>query len=110
MNPAIYNLFSKLPDASKDECFTQILLTPNIRFERIVSKGQTTPEGIWYDQKQHEWVLVLQGAARICFEGKESKFLGVGDYVEIPPHCRHRVEWTDPRTETIWLAVHFDND
>ena len=34
----------------------------SIRVERIVSNGQVTPEGEWYDQDLDEWVVVLADA------------------------------------------------
>lgn len=101
-------MFENLPDASKQECCTTLLTGANLRFERIVSLGQSTPAGEWYDQEQHEWVMVVQGSAELLFEGeKEARSMKQGDFVEIPSHCRHRVEWTDPAIETIWLAIHF---
>ena len=80
-----------------------------LRIERIVSTGQSTPEGSWFDQAWSEWVIVLAGEALIAFEDDaESRRLRPGDYLFIPPHRRHRVAWTDPGRPTIWLAVHFD--
>ena len=91
-------------------CFfrVQTLLTAaNVRIERIVSHGHASPEGFWYDQDQHEWVVVLKGAARLCFEGREQVELKQGDFLNIPVHKRHRVEWTTPEEPTIWLAVFY---
>jgi cupin 2 domain-containing protein len=77
------------------------------RIERIVSNGQASPPGFWYDQDATEWVFLIAGSAAILFEGDEmAKELAPGDYVEIPAHRRHRVAWTDPDRETVWLAVH----
>lgn len=78
--------------------------------ERIVSTGQTSPEGFWYDDPREEWVVLLAGAAALEFEAQGSVRHGMlpGDYVHIPPHCRHRVAWTDPALPTVWLAVYFD--
>jgi cupin 2 domain-containing protein len=64
-------------------------------------------EGFWYDQPENEWVLLVQGAARLQLENREPIDLRPGDYVLIPAHQKHRVDWTDPNQETIWLAVHF---
>lgn len=103
------NIFKDIPDASKTECITPLLTRSNLRFERIVSLGQSSPDEYWYDQHQHEWVILIQGNAVLRFEDDEEPYqMSAGDYIEIPAHCRHRVEWTDPDTETIWLAVHFD--
>jgi cupin 2 domain-containing protein len=81
---------------------------PGVRIERIVSTGQATPEGQWYDQETDEWVLVVDGAARLRIEGEEAdRELAAGDWVLLPAHCRHRVTWTQAEPPTIWLAVHF---
>ena len=78
------------------------------RVERIVSRGQSSPEGFWYDQDEHEWVLLLKGAARLRLEGREEPVeLGPGDTLVLPARCRHRVEWTAENEETVWLAIHF---
>jgi cupin 2 domain-containing protein len=73
-----------------------------------VSRGHTSPEGFWYDQEEHEWILLLKGGAILLFENQQCSIsLGPGDYLDIPAHIRHRVEWTDPDQETVWLAVHY---
>lgn len=78
------------------------------RNQRIVSTGQVTLEGRWYDQDAHEWVMVVEGAARLRIEGEsEERELGEGDWILLPAHCRHRVTWTRASPPTIWLAVHF---
>jgi cupin 2 domain-containing protein len=80
---------------------------PGARVERIVSTGQASPEGFWYDQDWTEWVVVLTGSAGVRIEGEEAaRILAPGAYLEIPPHVRHRVEWTDADEPTVWLAVH----
>jgi cupin 2 domain-containing protein len=101
------NIFSDLVRASEEE--TSILAEhPGAVVERIVSTGQASPPGFWYDQGWAEWVIVLEGAARLLIEGEGgARGLGPGDYVELPAHCRHRVEWTDPDRPTVWLAVHW---
>jgi cupin 2 domain-containing protein len=100
------NLFTDLPSKLPDELLTTLLEANNLRIERIVSHGHASPNGFWYDQDQHEWVVVLQGAARLSIEG-ESKELKPGDYINIPAHQKHRVEWTTPVEPTIWLAVFY---
>ena len=101
------NLFAGVVVGAADESFTQILRTPGVRIERIVSTGQRTPAGSWYDQDAPEWVLVVAGRARLLFDDEGSpRELGPGDYVLIPAHRRHRVTWTDPAAPTIWLAIH----
>ncbi len=93
---------------AEEEIFEELLCGGRFRVERIISTGQTTPAGSWYDQESDEWVLLLSGAARLRFENEAGEVaLKPGDFVNIPAHCRHRVEWTDPRQETVWLALHY---
>lgn len=90
-----------------EERLTGLLAVPGLRIERIVSTGQASPPGFWYDQDWAEWVLVLSGSAGLLFEGEVGpRVLRPGDHVLIPARARHRVEWTDPGRPTVWLAVH----
>ncbi|WP_338109447.1 cupin domain-containing protein [Pseudomaricurvus alkylphenolicus] len=102
------NLFKNLPDTLDEEVFEDLLTGNNVRVERILSHGQTTPRGEWYDQEQHEWVILLKGGARIGYDNGREISLEAGDHVNIPAHCRHRVTWTDPQQVTVWLAVFYD--
>ena len=102
------NLFSNLPDNIPDELIQTLVVDGNLRIERIVSRGHASPEGLWYDQPSHEWVIVLRGAATIRFADAEDPInLKCGDSLQISAHRRHRVEWTTPDEPTIWLAVHY---
>jgi cupin 2 domain-containing protein len=102
------NLFSNLPDKIDKETFETILSSDNLTIERIVSKGHRSPEGYWYDQDKHEWVLVLKGSAELRFENEQEIVkMMPGDYINIPAHRKHRVEWTDPDGSTVWLAVRY---
>jgi cupin 2 domain-containing protein len=102
------NLFTDLPRNLPDELFTTLLNTANLRIERIISQGHASPEGFWYDQDQHEWVVMLKGAARLRFEGDEQPVeMKPGDFMNIQAHKKHRVEWTTPDEPTIWLAVFY---
>ena len=102
------NLLRDLPDAGATEITEALVSGPGLRIERIVSFGQASPEGFWYDQDEAEWVVLLAGAARLCFENEtQARALGPGDWVEIAAHRRHRVEWTDPDQPTVWLAVFY---
>jgi len=102
------NLFEGLQPHSNEELFTKLLDSPSVRIERIVSHGHASPEGFWYDQDEHEWVVVLKGAARLRFEDDSRAIeLKPGDSLTIPAHRRHRVEWTTPDEPTVWLAVHY---
>ncbi|MFV1968525.1 MAG: cupin domain-containing protein [Pirellulaceae bacterium] len=103
-----HNLYDNIPSQLPEELFTDILKTQTFRMERIVSQGHASPEGFWYDQDQNEWVMVLEGAARIRIEDRtDAVELRPGDYLTIPAYKRHRVEWTAPDQRTVWLAVHF---
>ncbi len=102
------NLFAGIPAALPEELLETLVDTRSVRIERIVSQGHASPEGFWYDQNQHEWVLLLRGAARLRFEGDQNALeMKPGDFVNIPAHRRHRVEWTTPDGPTVWLAVHY---
>ena len=102
------NLLGGLPDARAGEIAEALLAAPGMRIERIVSHGQASPPGFWYDQAEAEWVLLLAGAARLRFADEPAdRLLAPGDCIDIAPHRRHRVEWTDPTTPTIWLAVFY---
>jgi cupin 2 domain-containing protein len=100
------NFFTDLPLELPEEVFTTILQSGNLRIERIVSQGHTSPDGFWYDQDQNEWVLVLQGSARLRLESEVLEMQS-GDFVNIPAHQKHRVEWTTPDQLTIWLAIYY---
>jgi len=103
------NLRADLPPGrAVKELLTVLLGRPDLRIERIVSTGQVTPDGEWYDQDTDEFVLVVTGAARLRIEDEaEDRQLAEGDWLLLPAHCRHRVTWTRAEPPTIWLAVHF---
>lgn len=108
MPPEIHNILADLPPAIPDEDIETLVDASSVRIERIVSCGQSTPAGQWFDQARDEWVLVLSGSAELLFEGSAAaRRMTAGDAVLIPAGCRHRVSWTDPALKTVWLAVHF---
>ena len=100
------NLFSNIPTDLSEEVVETLLKTKSLRIERIVSHGHASAEDSWYDQHQHEWVLLLRGEAKLQFED-DTELLSMkpGDYTNIPAHRRHRVEWTTPTEPTIWLVI-----
>jgi cupin 2 domain-containing protein len=100
------NLFDSLPTSIPNELIQVIAGNQHVRIERIVSHGHSSPDGFWYDQDENEWVIVLKGAARLRFDDRSVE-LKAGDFVNIPAHKKHRVEWTTPDEPTIWLAVFF---
>ena len=104
----IRNIFSGIQKQAPEEVLETILQTGQFKIERIISNGHSTAEGEWYDQDKCEWVLVVKGTAGLLFEGSNKTVtMKTGDYINIPEHQKHRVEWTDPEEETIWLAVHY---
>jgi len=103
------NLFAEVPTMLPAELIEKLVDTPDIRIERIVSTGQTSPPGFWYDQPESEWVVVLRGEATLEFEG-ETRGMKPGDYVLIPPHRKHRVNSTSVKEPTVWLAVFFGKE
>jgi cupin 2 domain-containing protein len=102
------NLFRFLPAPAHEEVLDVLAESPSVSIERIVSRGHRSPEGFWYDQDRTEWVVVLRGRAALMLEGEASpRMLEPGDALTIPAHARHRVEWTDPDQDTVWLAVFY---
>ena len=102
------NLFAEIEPGAGAEQVSGLTSTRDIRIERIVSMGEATPANEWLEQDRAEWVALLSGAAGLRFEnGAATCVLAPGDWVEIPAHTRHRVEWTDAEKPSIWLAVHF---
>ncbi|MBY5993912.1 cupin domain-containing protein [Ferrimonas balearica] len=103
------NLFAQLPplEPSQPEWFQTLLSGQGWQLERILSAGHRSEAGFWYDQPQGEFVLLLQGEARLRIEQEaEARTLGPGDWLYLPAGCRHRVEWTSPTQPTLWLALH----
>jgi len=102
------NLFADLPADRQAEVIEVLAQSSCVRIERIVSHGQKSPDGFWYDQSEDEWVIVLQGEATLRLEGQSNLHrLRTGDYLLIPAHVRHRVESTLSNPTTIWLAVFY---
>ena len=104
------NLFHGVPQVLHDELMENLIEREGCRIERIVSRGHCSPEGFWYDQEEGEWVMVMKGAARLAVErenGIETVEMSAGDWIDLPAHTRHRVEWTDPDGDTVWLAVFY---
>lgn len=100
------NLFSDVPANLPDEIVETLLCAADVRIERIVSHGHASPDGFWYDQREHEWVLLLTGAARLRFDDGAVD-LNPGDYLNVTARRKHRVEWTTPDEPTVWLVVFY---
>lgn len=100
------NIFNLPPSLPNKELFDSLVSNDNILIERIISTGQTTPPGEWYDQDKDEWVILLQGEAVLSYEDGKQIQLKAGDYLFIPAHQKHRVEYRSSKPPCIWLAVH----
>ena len=102
------NIFSKIPDFIQEEISQTLLKSEHFKLERIISSGQATSPGEWFDQNTNEWVILLSGSAGLRFDDEEEICaMHPGHYVHVPAHKRHRVEWTDPEQKTVWLALHY---
>lgn len=102
------NIFAHIAQNAPQEIFETLLQGENLRIERIVSTGQSSPEDFWYDQTENEWILILQGRAALRLENEtEDRVLVRGDYLKIEAHIRHRVVCTSEDEPTIWLAVFY---
>ncbi len=104
------NIFKDIPQDLPDELMENIAgdAEREIKIERIISRGHASPPGFWYDQEQNEFVILLKGKAALLFkESNKMVEMSSGDYIDIPAHTLHRVEWTIPGEDTIWLAVHY---
>ncbi len=101
------NIFKNITKNPDKEIFEDIISKDGIKIERIISHGQTSPKKGWYNNKKDEWVMILKGKAILSFKNGTDVKLKKGDYINIPPHTKHKVSWTLPDEETIWLAVHY---
>ena len=104
----IDNLFCNISPTLPEELVETLVQARSARLERIVSNGQASPPDFWYEQTEHEWVLLLTGHAGLRFEGEnDTVVLRPGDYLNIPAGTRHRVDWTTTQEPTVWLALHY---
>ena len=101
------SIFDDITSDKSEEVFTSLVNKEHVHIERIVSYGHITEADQWYDQSEHEWVMLIKGEARIEFENGGTESLKAGDFINISAHQKHRVSWTKENTETIWLAVHY---
>jgi cupin 2 domain-containing protein len=102
------NIYSAIPDRFPEEIMETLVDSGRVRIQRIISDSHCSPEEFWYDQVEREFVLLIEGSAALRFEGEnEIVFLKPGDWVNIAARVRHRVEWTDPKQKTVWLAVFY---
>ena len=105
------NLFQGIPEGLDQELVEKLLAHDSFRIERLVSRGHASPPKFWYDQDEHEWVALLRGKAQLQIEGEENLVtLGPGDTYVLPAHTKHRVAWTEPNQDTIWLTVFWKSE
>lgn len=103
----VFDFLGNIPETSSNEIFQALAVNKNIKIERIISYGQTSPEGFWYDQKEDEFVLVLKGSAKIEYDDGRIFTLKESSSMYIPSGQKHRVIYTeDP---TVWLALFIPN-
>ncbi len=100
------NIFILKELLNNKEIFETIINRKNLKIERIISTGQTTPKGTWYDQEKDEWVILLQGEATLLYSDHSAIDLKAGDYLLIKAHQKHRVTFTSVDPPCIWLAIH----
>jgi cupin 2 domain-containing protein len=108
VSEGVHNIFDDLPQHLPKELVQILVRAADVRIERIISHGHASPADFWFDQAQHEWVIVLKGAARLQFEDGMVE-LKQGDFINIPAFKKHRVECTTPDEPTVWLGVRYDN-
>ena len=101
------NILNNIPSHIPEEIIDTLIDSDQIKVERIISKGHVSPKDFWYDQDKNEFVILLKGSAKLLFENDVQIILSAGDCLNIPAHKKHRVEWTDPEIETIWLAIFY---
>lgn len=101
------NIFDNIPSNIPEEIIETLIDSDGRKVERIISKGHVSPKDFWYDQDKNEFVILLKGSAKLLFENDEQIILSAGDYINIPAHKIHRVEWTDSKIETIWFAIFY---
>ena len=107
------NIFAQIPETLPEELFEVIAGNQDVKIERIVGQGHKSTDEFWYEQQQHEFVILLKGQAKLQFADNGNETieheidLNTGDYLTIVAGCKHRVSWTSPETECIWLAVHY---
>ena len=106
--PRSSNLLIAAPAAAGHEIEEELCSGRDWRLVRISSNGANSPDGFWYEQKDHEWLTLLKGSARLRLDDPEEWVeLSVGDQLILPAGRRHRVERTDVDPGTVWLALYW---
>jgi glyoxylate utilization-related uncharacterized protein len=90
---------------AEGEHFEVLAQLPGVTIEQVLSGRLAEP--ISFDQPHDEWVLVVDGGAKLVVDGTELQ-LRAGDWLLLPAGCPHSVVETLPGTS--WLAVHQRTD
>lgn len=105
----VQNILADIPAQLPQELFTSLLSNEQFEIKRIVSRGHANAKDEWYDQAHDEWLILIQGEATLEFAGQaDFTKLRAGDYLLIAAHSKHRVAWTTPDIDSIWLVVNFE--
>lgn len=103
----VRNLFRDLAAGPNETIDTLLTRRGDVTVERIVSHGGRAPSEGVFEQDWTEFVVLVQGEARLVAQEPDETFdLNPGDWLEIPPKRRHYVAWTSCEPPTVWLAVH----
>ena len=103
----VRNLFDVTKENFSNEIFERMIENENFVLEKIISEGHSSPRDFWYDQNKNEFVILISGSAKLQYDDGQITNLNPGDYLIIPAHKKHRVEWTDPNQKTFWIALHY---
>lgn len=98
------NIFENTEEAGEEGLFDLLQKGDHYRIERVVSVGHSSPEGLYYDQENDQWIMLVQGTATLELEGKLVD-LKAGDYLFLPKNSKHRIEKTSIEPACIWLCV-----
>jgi len=95
------NLFADASPPQHGERFEPLLKRGNVLIERIVSSRE--PAADLYEQRQDEWVALLDGEATLEVAGEVVE-MRRGDHLHLAAGTPHRVVATSQGA--LWLAVH----
>jgi len=95
------NIFDFVLPSPDSESFKTELKHKNVEIKTIVSNTLTTSQT--FTQKYDEWVVVLQGCAKIEMDSIIHK-LKKGNTLFIPKDTKHTLLKT--RKTVVWLAVY----
>ncbi|MDR2007096.1 MAG: cupin domain-containing protein [Acidaminococcales bacterium] len=100
------NIFECFQGNNGKEITEELFRLKEGRVARIISTGQKSAPGFWYEEKEDEWVIVLLGEGEIEWPDGRRKFLKAGDWLFLPALEKHRVAYTSACPPCVWLAVY----